>query len=116
MNIQPPAAKKQKTDGKNETFRMVVSAPCSFKNMCDILGSVFETLTFTVNASESFSGMKVNALDSKQVAFVQLKYACQVTIANDSQEVKTCVKLKHLNQLLKYVPNLSVLHLSLIHI
>jgi hypothetical protein len=112
MHATPPPAKKQKTTtGKSETFRMVISAPCSFKNMCDILGSVFETLTFTVNASESFTGMKVNALDSKQVAFVQLKYACQVTIANDLQEMKTCVKLKHLNELLKYVPNLSVLHM-----
>jgi hypothetical protein len=112
MNEQP--AKKQKIGNKTEeVFRMVISAPCSFKNMCDILGSVFETLTFTVaNSSGSFSGMKVNALDSKQVAFVQLKYACQVTFANDSQEeVKTCVKLKHLIQLLKYVPNISVLHI-----
>ena len=106
--------KKQRTLSETKTqeiFRIIVSAPCSFKNMCDVIGSVFETINFNICKNASFTGFKVESMDAKQVAFVDLRYACPVTIKNGETEIVRCIKLKTFTQLLKHVPNTSVLHL-----
>jgi hypothetical protein len=107
MDTRP--TKKQKK-AKEELFRVTISAPSSFKTMCDILGSIFNELPLLIVHDQDFTGIKVHSMNDRQIAFIKLQYACPVQ-SNDEQQIRCCVPLKTFNQLLKHVPNTSVMHL-----
>tara|TARA_Y100000748_G_scaffold155719_1_gene130195 strand:- start:6 stop:941 length:936 start_codon:yes stop_codon:yes gene_type:complete len=114
-----PATKKQKIvhhsltsvaiPGKTELFRVTISAPSSFKNLCDILGSVLSELPIVIVCKDDFHGIKVHSMNDRQIAFIKLRYACPVQ--SKEEEVRCCLSIKDFNLMLKEIPNTSVIHL-----
>lgn len=111
-----PVTKKQKLahnalkhSGKTELFRVTISAPSSFKNLCDILGSVLSELPILIVCRDDFKGIKVHSMNDQQIAFIKLRYACPVQ--SKEEEVRCCLSIKDFNLMLKEIPNTSVMHL-----
>ena len=115
--MSAPPAKRCK---KSFDWKLVLSTPQTFKTMLNTVHPTVENVTFQVCMEEqgdsegkSFSGLRIDAINSSKVCLIKVAYECDVTVTSELRNEWCNIDLALLKKLLKRVQPSNVIQLTM---
>lgn len=111
------AAPKRAESGKSGAvkaydWRITIATPQTFKTSVTIMCRILSQCSFQLIKTPSFTGLRVDSMDSSMVCMIKASYECEIESELDLSQEMFCVDTKLLNTLLKDVQPGHILTLT----
>jgi hypothetical protein len=114
MSSAPPAKKSK----RSFDWKLVLSTPQTFKTLLNIVAPTVSNVTFQVCMEEedsgegkSFSGIRIDAINSSKVCLIKVAYECDVTVSSELRNEWFSIDIFLLKKLLKRVQPSNVIEM-----